>query len=1058
MNLYLSSIHNFLPTTGDWIFAFVSTSDHQNMPKRQRQTTKSSSKKKNAPPRVPDPPASLLKLLQKDKKVLKYFTALQDNLAYDVQLWKEKALDYKSKYETLTKKVPNGEDNKSEDEDDLFKSKPIKKNGENKERVEESEHVPLQSIEVPTQHEGMDNMDNEKNAEDDFDFFLENGSESDDSQPKKRKKEVINQNDNGKDMSVQDEENDSSDGSFGDLEKEFESAFDKGAQQEQEAEPIEILADANNSNDKLMQSCYRDIFEKLVKAMDDFERIGIRIVEIERLKDDSETDAIIKESLNSLSGENSPENNSQDKDIDDDSSSDEGFLGTSLASQSNNKESKAERMNDQVQLKIRRRNDDDIVFDIMHCIRSLVRHPTLKTEKTDFEEMYRPLSKEMIPLCYSDDYLEKEAGNSLLVNGQEIPCHPLPEALQDLITALQVVDTYCSSNSILSSNNSEWVKLFDDLDSHCNIDRELYEKKEVVRIGLRDRCFPQMILSSVEAEIVNKWASVDRVDRKNVDDLTNNNSPTDNRLEDIINASHQEHDFDFEKAQNKLFTIVERVCVTRILFGLHESRGNQQNIAHIIVNYIMSTLHLQEIEDWTNQTPLMSFCIIEALLIPFSSRRNAWFGSFISKLSTSEILRETLTFCIQSVVKIWYKIHSSTSNDKLRSISSVELSAYRRLLKSQKNWISPLYEFDPKTVFEQIRSDRDLDVGFCLALQLALLLKGSVEHILVKTKRYLQQMNAEHGHYPKMIRLLLLNLVNTFFRLQHVRWDTYCVKGLRVDIVQSHLDDDLHMQNVIRDFGLESIHKGTNADQLLFCEFALQLNLLSFDGLLLEQFIQSVCSIPVSDNQFQRALAQVSGRVVVRVINLNRRKDRWRQFIVQAQRMKVVSVPAVTSFLKPITFWGMKAFDGTDSSNASLEENVFGQSTHKMDNYVASHWRPCDLRPFDSNARSDEKLVRMSVTERACALSHISSWIGIKNSIEELSTNDGEKNRCLSLFRISGFASGPAMLKDNENMPPSPVCIVLEDDAILIDQFNEKLSSILKELPRDFHFCSLGYR
>lgn len=42
-------------------------------------------------------------------------------------------------------------------------------------------------------------------------------------------------------------------------------------------------------------------------------------------------------------------------------------------------------------------------------------------------------------------------------------------------------------------------------------------------------------------------------------------------------------------------------------------------------------------------------------------------------------------------------------------------------------------------------------------------------------------------------------------------------------------------------------------------------------------------------------------------------------------------------------------------------------------------------------------------------------------------------------------------------MPPAPVCVVLEDDAILVDRFADRLSEILEELPRDFHFCSLGY-
>ena len=42
-------------------------------------------------------------------------------------------------------------------------------------------------------------------------------------------------------------------------------------------------------------------------------------------------------------------------------------------------------------------------------------------------------------------------------------------------------------------------------------------------------------------------------------------------------------------------------------------------------------------------------------------------------------------------------------------------------------------------------------------------------------------------------------------------------------------------------------------------------------------------------------------------------------------------------------------------------------------------------------------------------------------------------------------------------MDPVPVCVILEDDAVLTDGFAERLESLLDELPRDFHFCSLGY-
>jgi hypothetical protein len=48
-------------------------------------------------------------------------------------------------------------------------------------------------------------------------------------------------------------------------------------------------------------------------------------------------------------------------------------------------------------------------------------------------------------------------------------------------------------------------------------------------------------------------------------------------------------------------------------------------------------------------------------------------------------------------------------------------------------------------------------------------------------------------------------------------------------------------------------------------------------------------------------------------------------------------------------------------------------------------------------------------------------------------------------------------MHQNERMDPAPVCVILEDDAILTDRFADRLKSLLEELPRDFHFCSLGY-
>ena len=61
------------------------------------------------------------------------------------------------------------------------------------------------------------------------------------------------------------------------------------------------------------------------------------------------------------------------------------------------------------------------------------------------------------------------------------------------------------------------------------------------------------------------------------------------------------------------------------------------------------------------------------------------------------------------------------------------------------------------------------------------------------------------------------------------------------------------------------------------------------------------------------------------------------------------------------------------------------------------------------------------------------------------------------MLRISGFATGPALLHENRAMSPAPVCVIMEDDAVLVDRFRDRLASLLSQLPRDFHFCSLGY-
>jgi hypothetical protein len=206
--------------------------------------------------------------------------------------------------------------------------------------------------------------------------------------------------------------------------------------------------------------------------------------------------------------------------------------------------------------------------------------------------------------------------------------------------------------------------------------------------------------------------------------------------------------------------------------------------------------------------------------------------------------------------------------------------------------------------------------------------------------------------------------------------------------------------------------------------------------------------------------------VLVRVINLEQRKDRMISFICQCMREGLLCIKGVTPFdPSSAAEYGSFAYDGRGrliEANNRLESFMPGGVT-ELDKTVASHWIPNNLKPFDRDAPATERSARISPSERACALSHVACWRGIQRSLTLDPNNDSPSHWVRNLghmhrlFNISGFASGAALLAENSGLPPAPVCVVLEDDAMLVEGFAQKLADLLEGLPRDFHFCSLGY-
>lgn len=165
----------------------------------------------------------------------------------------------------------------------------------------------------------------------------------------------------------------------------------------------------------------------------------------------------------------------------------------------------------------------------------------------------------------------------------------------------------------------------------------------------------------------------------------------------------------------------------------------------------------------------------------------------------------------------------------------------------------------------------------------------------------------------------------------------------------------------------------------------------------------------------------------VRVINLQRRKDRMNLMVSQAMQSGIFILKGVATFgnngvpdyqeeANPIkkddivdaSLYGGFAFDGKlslDEIFAQIFDEASSSSQHErqLEKLVSKKWRPHDLKAFDRFANDDEHLlVRTSDSERACALSHMAAWHGV---VRSLSMIDPEMASSGTLLQMSCKAS-----------------------------------------------------
>jgi hypothetical protein len=139
--------------------------------------------------------------------------------------------------------------------------------------------------------------------------------------------------------------------------------------------------------------------------------------------------------------------------------------------------------------------------------------------------------------------------------------------------------------------------------------------------------------------------------------------------------------------------------------------------------------------------------------------------------------------------------------------------------------------------------------------------------------------------------------------------------------------------------------------------------------------------------------------VTVKIINLERRPDRMAHILSQAVHHGVMVMRAVSDInqlkedgdeIREHSFGGCYAFDGGQGRPAEVELRLsrqVGCDQEGLNSFVETHWRPNDLRAFDTEAPDSLDLVRISSSEKACALSHVASWKGVSRSLRRAPAN-----------------------------------------------------------------------
>eukprot|EP00536_Pseudo-nitzschia_multiseries_P006797 jgi/Psemu1/193922/e_gw1.149.25.1 len=1055
-------------------------------------------------PPPPAPPA-LIRLLGKDKKVLDYFRALQLNLSYDVEKWKKRSKSHQDQLEELRQKHRAVEQSKSNDRSEQLRSTHDNKHdGEN----ESNENPSGFNLEFSS----SDDDSTDPRQRDDR-------HRTRDTNRNKKKPATLSDNEAGNKPSFQfhfDRESDDDDdsdensrggGGGGDDDKKPTSRASKSTNYNRNHRPSNHPRSTVPLADDRVPNRIRVGWNLLRKAHDCLNKIGIRLASAVILEDrtggiddgdgDGEQSDPEERSLGEIHDAEHGEHDTAPSDGRTNVSyirrSDHAVLADILQTIKEWTRLTATDANG------KSRNDfrHYAAYNVLELTPCFVPVPNLGAVG---------LETVVGTPGVSSGGAEDQPS---LRRRCTLPQHPAVEGVDRLVEALTCIDAF---GSILNELDEDYVSQLLRLEANSDGARDCEATTaEFFLTGMKQRhTMVRNWVASVENELCDAWPVHDRLHRARnpkVHNTTHQIKPKQDKdspgnQSRSTTARMQERRLVLDtKDTSRLATMADRCILARVVTEVHLQRNDPKSAINFLLRYVLYTAPSLHLEDYPNLPPVQSLCIVETILsTPLTKHKSHPGGTKTATLDRTlldylldtvllfdhnQSLLECFDLSLAACAAI-YRTRMKHEDTRISEPGLLENAAYQRLKRqfekrlgkdrNASSWTAPSDTND---------IENGTDAGESLSLyseQCQALSESFLEEFTVHARMQTKDEMLQNFRNPASTTTLLA-------------W--------MLPIVLTVHGDGSMLRSIFAEKS-EIFVSSLNSPELLYvveaCSKAMrQLEIRNLDSYravvssptttetttvtrsMISHLVDSIISVSSG-----KSLATVSTLLsicheywsefpMVHVINLERRKDRLSSFLSQAM---VAGLWVLRGVIYPdqweamdykdpqrhapdlTSYIGSYAIDGSQDSPARVEQNLMdwldlggaaanGTSRYELDSLVLPRWRPNDLRPFDVYASDDPKLmVSVSPSEKACALSHIATWKGVASCYSPT-------NRALH----AGYARGnPIHSKPEDNrIPPCPVSLILEDDAIMVDRFRDRLDELLRELPRDFHYCALGY-